>query len=134
LIDAQAVAVRIADEVLAFDEALPTQGVEKRDVSRRVARTELQTAEAIGAACFLRACRAGHSSWRGLRTEEAIVVATGAPREAGCPPWVVLGVKAIEAPAVRRRVMSGDSGQAPAGLPVCRARSVHLAARRKIAA
>ena len=31
------------------------------------------------------------------RTEEAIVVATGAPREAGCPPWVVLGVKAVEA-------------------------------------
>ena len=31
------------------------------------------------------------------RTEEAIVVATGAPREAGCPAWVVLGVKAIEA-------------------------------------
>ena len=30
------------------------------------------------------------------RTEEAIVVATGAPREAGCLPWVVLGVKAIE--------------------------------------
>jgi len=25
------------------------------------------------------------------RTEEAIVVATGAPRERGCPPWVVLG-------------------------------------------
>jgi hypothetical protein len=24
------------------------------------------------------------------RTEEAVVVATGAPREAGCPPWVVL--------------------------------------------
>jgi hypothetical protein len=42
----------------------------------------------------------------GCRTEEAIVVATGAPREAGCPPWVVLGVKAIEAPGVRRRVMS----------------------------
>jgi hypothetical protein len=40
------------------------------------------------------------------RTEEAIVVATGAPREAGCTPWVVLGVKAIEAPGVRRRVMS----------------------------
>src|SRR5262249_17758930 len=39
-------------------------------------------------------------------TEEAIVVATGAPREAGCPPWVVLGVKAIEASGVRRRVMS----------------------------
>jgi hypothetical protein len=35
------------------------------------------------------------------RTEEAIVVATGAPREPGCPPWVVLGVKAIEAPGVR---------------------------------
>jgi hypothetical protein len=40
------------------------------------------------------------------RIEEAIVVATGAPRERGCPPWVVLGVKAIEAPGVRRRVMS----------------------------
>jgi hypothetical protein len=38
------------------------------------------------------------------RIEEAIVVATGAPREPGCPPWVVLGVKAIEAPGVRRRV------------------------------
>jgi hypothetical protein len=35
------------------------------------------------------------------RTEEAIVVATGAPRERGCPPWVVLGVKAVEARAVR---------------------------------
>ena len=35
-----------------------------------------------------------------------IVVATGAPREQGCPPWVVLGVKAIEAPGARRRVMS----------------------------
>jgi hypothetical protein len=31
------------------------------------------------------------------RTEEAIVVATGAPRERGCPAWVVLGVKAVEA-------------------------------------
>jgi hypothetical protein len=30
-------------------------------------------------------------------TEEAIVVATGAPREPGCPAWVVLGVKAVEA-------------------------------------
>lgn len=29
------------------------------------------------------------------RTEEAIVVATGAPRDRGCPPWVVLGVKTI---------------------------------------
>jgi hypothetical protein len=25
----------------------------------------------------------------------------GAPREAGCPPWVVLGVKAVEASSVR---------------------------------
>ena len=40
------------------------------------------------------------------RTEEAIVVATGAPREAGCPPWVVLSVKTIKSPGVRRRVMS----------------------------
>jgi hypothetical protein len=40
------------------------------------------------------------------RTEEAIVLATGAPREAGCPPWVVLGVKVVEAPGLRRRVMS----------------------------
>ena len=30
------------------------------------------------------------------RTEEAIVVATGAPREAGCLPRVVLGVKALD--------------------------------------
>jgi hypothetical protein len=35
------------------------------------------------------------------RAEEAVVVATGAPREPGCRPWVVLGVKAIEAPGVR---------------------------------
>ena len=35
------------------------------------------------------------------RTEEAIVVATGAPRERGCPPWVVLGVKAVEVCGVR---------------------------------
>src|SRR6516225_8620577 len=38
------------------------------------------------------------------RTEEAIVVATGAPRRGWMPPWVVLGVKAIEAPGVRRRM------------------------------
>jgi hypothetical protein len=30
------------------------------------------------------------------RTEEAIVVDTDAAREAGCLPWVVLGVKVIE--------------------------------------
>jgi hypothetical protein len=35
------------------------------------------------------------------RAEEALVVATGAPRERGCPPWVVLGVKAVEARSVR---------------------------------
>ena len=35
------------------------------------------------------------------RSEEAIVVATGAPRERGCPPWVVLGVKALEMGGVR---------------------------------
>ena len=35
------------------------------------------------------------------RCEEAIVVATGAPRERGCPAWVVLGVKAVEARGVR---------------------------------
>jgi hypothetical protein len=35
------------------------------------------------------------------RTEEAIVVATGAPRERGCSPWVVLGVKAAEARGIR---------------------------------
>jgi hypothetical protein len=44
--------------------------------------------------------RDGELTLSGCRTEEAIVVATGAPREAGCPPWVVLGVKAIEAPGV----------------------------------
>src|SRR2546430_2877798 len=35
------------------------------------------------------------------RTEEAIVVATGAPRQPGFPAWVVLGVKALEASDVR---------------------------------
>jgi hypothetical protein len=35
------------------------------------------------------------------RTEEAIVEATGGPRERGCPPWVVLGVKALEMGGVR---------------------------------
>jgi hypothetical protein len=40
------------------------------------------------------------------RTEEAIVVSTGAPHEPGCAPWVVLGVKVIESPGVHRRVMS----------------------------
>ena len=42
-----------------------------------------------------------HEIDRLQRTEEAIVVATGAPRERGCPPWVVLGVKAVEARGVR---------------------------------
>jgi hypothetical protein len=37
------------------------------------------------------------------RTEEAIVVSTGAPREVGCPPWIILGVKAIEATACASR-------------------------------
>ena len=36
------------------------------------------------------------------RTEEAIVVATGAPREAGCSPWVVLNVKAVGTRRPRR--------------------------------
>ena len=40
------------------------------------------------------------------RTEEAIVASTDAPRERGCPPWVVLGAKVIEAAAAHRRVMS----------------------------
>jgi hypothetical protein len=35
------------------------------------------------------------------RIEEAIVVATRAPREPGRPPCVVLGVKALEARGVR---------------------------------
>jgi hypothetical protein len=33
--------------------------------------------------------------------EEVIVVKTGTPRERGCPPWVVLGVKAVEARGIR---------------------------------
>jgi hypothetical protein len=36
------------------------------------------------------------------RIEEAIVIASAAPRDK-CLPWVVLGVKAIEAPGVRAR-------------------------------
>ena len=35
------------------------------------------------------------------RTEEAIVVVTGAARERGCPAWVVLGVKAEEVRGAR---------------------------------
>ena len=35
------------------------------------------------------------------RIEEAIVVATGAPRQPGYLPAVVLGVKVIQAPSVR---------------------------------
>ena len=34
-----------------------------------------------------------------MRIEESLVVATGAPRQPGCPPWVVLGVKAMRHPA-----------------------------------
>jgi hypothetical protein len=40
------------------------------------------------------------------RTEEALVVATGAPREAGCPPWVVLGIKADK--SCRGSKITGD--------------------------
>jgi hypothetical protein len=35
------------------------------------------------------------------RAEEAVVVAASAPRERGCPPWVVLGVEAVGARGVR---------------------------------
>jgi hypothetical protein len=38
---------------------------------------------------------------RWQRCEEAIAVATGAAREPGRPPWVVLGVKAVEVHVVR---------------------------------
>jgi hypothetical protein len=34
------------------------------------------------------------------RTEQAIVVSTDAPRERGCPPWIVLGAKVMGAPGV----------------------------------
>ena len=34
-----------------------------------------------------------------MRIEESLVVATGAPRQPGCLPAVVLGLKAIEHPA-----------------------------------
>jgi hypothetical protein len=35
------------------------------------------------------------------RTEKATVVATGAARERGRPPWVALGVNAVEARCIR---------------------------------
>ena len=38
-----------------------------------------------------------------MRIEEAIVVVIGAPREPGCPVWVVLDVKAVEPRGVRPR-------------------------------
>ena len=40
------------------------------------------------------------------RTEEAIIVATGAPREAGCVPWIVLGVLSHRSTRRPRRVTS----------------------------
>ena len=40
------------------------------------------------------------------RAEETIVVATGAPREPGCPPWVVLGIKADK--SCRGSKITGD--------------------------
>jgi hypothetical protein len=40
------------------------------------------------------------------RAEEAIVVSTDAPREAGCPPWVVLGIKADK--SCRGSKITGD--------------------------
>ena len=49
-------------------------------------------------ACFF--CPGGSLIDRLQRTEER---RTDAPREAGCLSWVVLGVKAIEAPGVRAR-------------------------------
>jgi hypothetical protein len=45
------------------------------------------------------------------RTEEAIVVATGAPRERGCLPWVVLGVKGRR--GARRTRLLMRSGNMP---------------------
>jgi hypothetical protein len=36
-----------------------------------------------------------------LAARAMMVVATGAPRERECPPWVVLGVKAVEARGIR---------------------------------
>jgi hypothetical protein len=62
------------------------------------------------------------------RTEEAIVVATGAPRERGCPPWVVLGVKAQRHPThapARLRTSRPASGITSEGL---RRRAHHNAA------
>jgi hypothetical protein len=48
------------------------------------------------------------------RSEEAIVVATGAPREPGCPAWVVLGVKAVEARgALHGEMHSGGTTSPP---------------------
>src|SRR5262249_22636536 len=39
------------------------------------------------------------------RTQEAIVVSTGAAREPECPPWIVLGAKVVPSASGRR---SGD--------------------------
>jgi hypothetical protein len=77
VIDAQAIAVRIAEEVLTLDEALPTQGFEKRGVPRRATRTELQAADAIGATRLLRHRHyRPHSSAAQTRDERAPVRST----------------------------------------------------------
>ena len=48
-------------------------------------------------------------------------MATGAPRERGCPPWVVLGVKARRGARRPRRVMPGWQYAGEGRRPVCMA-------------
>jgi len=54
-LDAQSVTVPIDREVLAFDETGAPEFLKQRDMMRRIARTAVQAAEAVGPPRLLRA-------------------------------------------------------------------------------
>ena len=58
-LDAQSVTVPIDREVLAFDETGAPEFLKQRDMMRRIARTAVQAAEAVGPPRLLRAHCAG---------------------------------------------------------------------------
>jgi len=91
---------RELDDLYPKDEALVAAAIAAGNLCtvRRRLRLRRCSASGRGQSCARRLM--SRLSGR-QRTEEAIVVAIGAPRQSGCPTWVVLGVKATEAPGVR---------------------------------
>jgi hypothetical protein len=74
-------------------------GREGRPVTAR--KQTLALSRSLAARARARIAELDQEIERLRRTEEAIVVATAAPRQRGCPAWVVLGVKAAEVRGVR---------------------------------